>query len=121
MNFLKKAKSNIMHLRIFGCKCYVHNNGNDALVKFDPRSDEVIFLRYSSHSKAYMVFNKEPHVLRKVCMYCLMNLTLSLRMMHRMKILSWDLLGKMSCQLMKKEFPGRIRHWTYFQDRDARF
>jgi len=36
----------------------VHNNGNDALGKFDPRSDEAIFLRYSSHSKAYNVFNK---------------------------------------------------------------
>jgi len=47
-----------MHLRIFGCKCYVHNNGKDALGKFDFRSDEAIFLGYSSHSKAYKVFNK---------------------------------------------------------------
>jgi len=47
-----------MHLRIFGCKCYVHNNEKDALGKFVPRSDEVIFLGYSSHSKAYKVFNK---------------------------------------------------------------
>ena len=46
-----------MHLRIFRCKCFVHN-GKDALGKFDPRSDEVIFLGYSSHSKAYKVFNK---------------------------------------------------------------
>jgi len=52
------TKPNIMHLRIFGCKCYVHNNGKDALGKFDPRSDEPIFLGYSSHSKAYKVFNK---------------------------------------------------------------
>jgi len=47
-----------MLLRIFGCKCYVHNNGKDALGKFDPRSDEAIFLGYSSQSKAYKVFNK---------------------------------------------------------------
>jgi len=47
-----------MHLRIFGCKYYVHNNGKDALGKFNPRSDEAIFLGYSSHSKAYKVFNK---------------------------------------------------------------
>ena len=47
-----------MHLRIFGCKCYVHNNGKDVLGKFDPRSDEIIFLGYSSHSKAYKVLNK---------------------------------------------------------------
>jgi len=54
----KGRKSNIMHLRIFGWKCYVHNNGKDALGKFGPRSDEIIFLVYSSHSKAYKVFNK---------------------------------------------------------------
>ena len=47
-----------MHLRIFGCKCFVHNNGKDVLGKFDPRSDEAIFLGYSSHSEAYKVFNK---------------------------------------------------------------
>jgi len=54
----KGRKPNIMRLRVFGCKCYVHNNGKDALGKFDPRSDEAIFLGYSSHSKAYKVFNK---------------------------------------------------------------
>ena len=55
---LKGRKPNIAHLRIFGCKCYVHNNGKEALGKFDARSDEALFLGYSSHSKAYKVFNK---------------------------------------------------------------
>jgi len=54
----KGRKRNIMHLRVFGCKCYVHNNGKDAMEKLDPRSDEAIFLGYSSHSQAYKVFNK---------------------------------------------------------------
>ena len=54
----KGRKPNIMHLRVFGCKCYVHNNGKEPLGKFDPRIDEAIFLGYSSHSKAYKVFNK---------------------------------------------------------------
>jgi len=54
----KGEKPKIMHLRVFGCKCYVHNNGKDTLRKFDPRSDEAIFLSYSSHNKAYKVFNK---------------------------------------------------------------
>jgi len=54
----KGTKPNIMHLRIFGCKCYAHSNGKDALEKFNPRSDGAIFLGYSSHSKAYKVFNK---------------------------------------------------------------
>jgi len=39
----KGKKSNIMHLRVFGCKCYVHNNGKEPLGKFDPRSDKAIF------------------------------------------------------------------------------
>ena len=44
----KRRKPNIMHLRSFGRKCFVHNNGKDALGKFDPGSDEAIFLGYSS-------------------------------------------------------------------------
>jgi len=55
---LKGRKPNIMHLRVFGCKYFVHNIGKDALGKFDLRSDEAIFLGYSSHSKTYKVFNK---------------------------------------------------------------
>jgi len=54
----KGREPNIMHLRVFGYKYFVHNNGKDALGKFDPRSDEAIFLGYSSHSKTYKVFNK---------------------------------------------------------------
>jgi len=47
-----------MHLRGFGCKYFVHNNTKDGLRKFDPRNDEAMFLGYSSHNKAYNVFNK---------------------------------------------------------------
>ena len=54
----KGRKPNIMHLRTFGCKYFVHNNGKDALGKFDPGSDEAIFIGYSSHSRAYKVLNK---------------------------------------------------------------
>ena len=56
--FFKGRKPNIIHLRVFGYKCYVHNNEKYTLGKFDPRSDEAIFLGYSSLSKAYRVFNK---------------------------------------------------------------
>ncbi|CAM8925746.1 unnamed protein product [Rhodiola kirilowii] len=55
---LKVRKPNISHLRVFGSKCYVHNNGKNQLGKFDPRSDEGIFVGYALHSKAYKVFNK---------------------------------------------------------------
>jgi len=54
----KDRKPNIMHLRVFGCKCYVYNNGKNTLGKFDLRGDEATFLGYSSHSKTYKVFNK---------------------------------------------------------------
>ncbi|XP_070056601.1 uncharacterized protein [Nicotiana tomentosiformis] len=55
---LKGRKPNIYHLRAFGCNCFVHNNGKDSLDKFDPKSDEGVFLEYSSHSKAYKIYNK---------------------------------------------------------------
>jgi len=54
-----------MDLRVFGCKCYVHNIEKDALGKFNPRSDEAIFLGYSSHNKAYKVFNKRTLCVEK--------------------------------------------------------
>jgi len=54
----KGTKLNIYHLRVFGCKCFILNNGKDSLGKFDAKTDEAIFLGYSLHSKAYRVFNK---------------------------------------------------------------
>ncbi|XP_070049619.1 uncharacterized protein [Nicotiana tomentosiformis] len=50
---LRGRKPNITHLRAFGCKCFVHNNGKGSLGKFDDISDEGIFFGYSPHSKAY--------------------------------------------------------------------
>ena len=54
----KGRKSNISYLRIFRCKCFVLNNSEDSLGKFDAKTDEAIFLGYSLHSKEYRVFNK---------------------------------------------------------------
>ena len=54
---LKGRKPNVAHLRTFGCKCFVHNNGKDNLGKLDPRTDVGTLLGYSQHSKAYKVFN----------------------------------------------------------------
>ena len=42
----KDRKPNIYYFRAFGCKWYVLNNGKDNLDKFDPKSDEGIFLGY---------------------------------------------------------------------------
>lgn len=48
----------ITHLRVFGCKCFVLNNGKEYLRTFQPNADERIFLGYSLNNKAYRLFNK---------------------------------------------------------------
>jgi hypothetical protein len=48
--------TSVKYFRIFGSKCYIKND-EDNLGKFDPRSDEGIFLRYSSYKKAYRCYN----------------------------------------------------------------
>ena len=54
----KGRKPNISHLRVFGCKCFVLNNGKESLGKFDAKANEAIFLGYSLQSKTYRVFNR---------------------------------------------------------------
>ena len=50
------------HFRVFGRKCFIKKNG-EKLGAFEPKSDEGIFLGYSSRSKAYKCYNK---ILRKI-------------------------------------------------------
>ena len=45
------------YFRVFGSKCYILNDWEN-LGKFDAKSDEGIFLGYSTTSRAYRVFNK---------------------------------------------------------------
>ena len=52
----KGRKPNVAHL--FGCTCFVLNNGKENLEKFDSKAKEAIFLGYSLTSKAYRVFNR---------------------------------------------------------------
>ena len=61
----KRGKSNVSFFHAFGCKYFVHNNGKDNLGKFDSKSDEAIFLRYSSTSKTFRVFNKHSLVVEE--------------------------------------------------------
>ncbi|XP_070025549.1 uncharacterized protein [Nicotiana sylvestris] len=63
--YLVNRKPKVTHLRTFGCKCYVLNNGKDQLGKFDAKSDEVIFLGYSSQSKAYKIYNKRTQCIEE--------------------------------------------------------
>ena len=60
---INNKRFSIAHLRSFGCKCFVLNNGKDDLGKFDAIIDEGVFVGYSSISKSYTIFNK-----RTLCM-----------------------------------------------------
>ncbi|GAV87077.1 hypothetical protein CFOL_v3_30503 [Cephalotus follicularis] len=73
-SFLKKTpyelwrgrKPNIGYFHAFECKCFIHNNGNDHLGKFDSKVDECIFLGYSTSSRAFRCFNKKNLACRKI-------------------------------------------------------
>ena len=58
-------KPNISHLHVFGCKCFVLNNGKDNLGKFDAKSDEGIFLGYSLQSKTFRIYNKRTMIIEE--------------------------------------------------------
>jgi len=62
----KGRKPNIYHFRVFGCKCFILNNGKDNLGKFDSKADEGIFLGYSSHSHAYRAYNKRTMLIEEI-------------------------------------------------------
>ena len=61
----KGRKSNISHFRVFGCKCFILNNGKDNLGKFDSNADEGMFLGYSSQSHAYRAYNKRSMLIEE--------------------------------------------------------
>jgi len=48
----------LSHLKVFGCKCFILNNGKESLGKFDSKADEGVFLGYAIQSHAYRVYNK---------------------------------------------------------------
>jgi hypothetical protein len=50
-------KPTVKYFRTFGSKCYILRD-RENLGKFDSKSDEGIFLGYSTNSRAYRVFNK---------------------------------------------------------------
>ena len=46
---------NVQHFKIFRCKCYILKESRDG--KFDAKSEEGIFLGYSTRRKAYKCLN----------------------------------------------------------------
>ena len=53
----REKKSKVKYFRVFGSKCYILND-RENLGKFDAKSDEGIFLGYSTNSQSYRVYNK---------------------------------------------------------------
>ena len=53
----KGRKPNVKYFKIFGSTCSIFKD-RENVEQFDTRSDEGIFLGYSSSTKAYKVFNK---------------------------------------------------------------
>ena len=43
---------------MFGCSCFVLNNGKENQGKFDEKADNDIFIGYSSNNHAYRVYKK---------------------------------------------------------------
>ena len=54
----KGRKPTVKYFNVFGSKCYILSD-RDYRRKMDPKSDEGIFLGYSTNSRAYRVFNSK--------------------------------------------------------------
>jgi hypothetical protein len=52
----KGRKPTVKYFHVFGSKCYILSD-RDYRRKMDPKSDERIFLGYSTNSRAYRVYN----------------------------------------------------------------
>jgi transposase InsO family protein len=57
----KDRKPTVKHFHVFGSKCYILAYIEQRR-KLDPKSDEGIFLGYSTNSKAYRVYNSKTKV-----------------------------------------------------------
>ena len=53
----REKKLKVKYFRVFGSKCYILNDRENP-GKFDAKSNEGIFLGYSTNNRAYRVYNK---------------------------------------------------------------
>ena len=67
----KGRKPNVSHLRSFGCKYFILNNGKHLISKMDAKSDKIIFIGYTLNFKAYKVFNKTSLIVKESSYYFL--------------------------------------------------
>ena len=65
---LNSRKPNISYFKVFGSKCFILNT-KDQLGKFDPKSNEGIFIGYSERSNAYRVFNTRTKIIEETLQF----------------------------------------------------
>ncbi|CAJ2645128.1 unnamed protein product [Trifolium pratense] len=58
----KNRKPTVKYFHVFGSKCYILAD-REPRIKLDPKSDEAIFLGYSTNSRAYRVFNSRTRTM----------------------------------------------------------
>ncbi|GJY80587.1 retrovirus-related pol polyprotein from transposon TNT 1-94 [Tanacetum coccineum] len=61
---LRGRKHTLDYFRVFGSKCLILNT-KYYLTKFDPKSNEGVFLGYSQNSKAYIILNKHTRKVKE--------------------------------------------------------
>jgi len=61
----KGRRHALNHLKVFDCKCFILNNGNEQLGKFGSKADKGIFLGYTINSHAYRVYNKRLMIIEE--------------------------------------------------------
>ena len=61
----REKKIKVKYFRVFGSKCYILNDRENPR-KFDAKSDEGIFLGYSTNSQAYRVYNRRTETVMEL-------------------------------------------------------
>ncbi|GJW55093.1 retrovirus-related pol polyprotein from transposon TNT 1-94 [Tanacetum coccineum] len=61
-NIINAQKPSVKYFHIFGSLCYIVRDGEN-LDKIKEKGDACIFVGYSTHSKAYRVFNKRTRII----------------------------------------------------------
>jgi len=60
----KERKPTVKYFHVFGSKCYILAD-RDYRRKMNPKSDEGIFMGYSTNSRVYRVYNNKIQVVMK--------------------------------------------------------
>ena len=57
-------KSDVSHLKVFGCIAYVHVP-NELRTKLDPKAKKCVFIGYSLEKKGYCCYNPVTHQIKE--------------------------------------------------------